>query len=98
MTSTPAASAGFRLPSTIVAETSCPGIHGNDTSGLRPRKEFKSLPQKPTMRTFNRRWFGATTGSGTVAISARPGALSTSALNSGSFPRLRSPYLLRLDR
>ena len=67
----PPASAGFRLlPSTIEAETSWPGIRGKDTSGLRPRKEFRSLPQKPTILTFKSRLLGVATGSGIDLISA----------------------------
>ena len=34
--------------SSITAPTSCPGTTGNFTIGLRPRKVFKSEPQKPT--------------------------------------------------
>lgn len=34
--------------SSITAPTSCPGITGNFTIGLRPKKVFRSEPQKPT--------------------------------------------------
>src|SRR6266403_2599257 len=53
VTSTPAARAGFcLLPLTMVAATSWPGMRGNVTRGFVPRKEFKSLPQNPIIRTF----------------------------------------------
>src|SRR5580700_6530396 len=52
VTFTPAASAeNEEVPSTIVAAISWPGIRGNWTMGFLTRKEFKSLPQRPTMRT-----------------------------------------------
>src|SRR3984885_14672879 len=72
--------AGSELsPSITVADTSCPRIRGKVTSGFRPRNEFRSLPQKPTILTFSRSSPGATTGSGTVSTDASPGLLSTSA-------------------
>src|SRR5207249_1516139 len=66
-------------PSMIVADTSWPGIRGKDTSGFNPRKEFKSLPQNPTIRTFNNSSPGPTTGSGMASIDAWPGFCSRSA-------------------
>ena len=50
-TSVPAGSVAF--PSMTVADTSCPWILGKVTSGFRPRNEFRSLPQNPTIRTLN---------------------------------------------
>ena len=38
----------FGPTSSITAPTSCPGITGNFTIGLRPKKVFRSEPQKPT--------------------------------------------------
>src|SRR6202012_1749197 len=76
-TSVPADSAPS--PATTVADTSCPRILGKVTSGFRPRNEFKSLPQNPTILTFSKSSPCATTGSGTVTTDASPGPLSTSA-------------------
>jgi hypothetical protein len=72
-TSVPAASPLSRPTCTIVAQTSCPRIRGKETSGLSPQKEFKSLPQNPTIRTFNSICSTLTPGSGMVSIAARPG-------------------------
>ena len=66
-------------PSMTVADTSCPGIRGKVTSGFRPRNEFRSLPQNPTIRTLSSNSPGAATGLGTVSTDASPGFLSTSA-------------------
>lgn len=72
--------AGSELsPSMTVADTSCPRIRGNVTSGFRPRNELRSLPQNPTIRTFSNNSPGETTGLGTVSTDASPGFLSTSA-------------------
>ena len=66
-------------PAMTVADTSCPKILGKVTSGFRPRNEFRSLPQNPTIRTLNNNSPGAATGSGTVSTEASPGLLSTRA-------------------
>jgi hypothetical protein len=72
--------AGSELsPSMTVADTSCPGIRGKVTSGFRPRNEFRSLPQNPTIRTLSNNSPGAATGLGTISREASPGFLSTSA-------------------
>src|SRR6266478_8648169 len=74
VTFTPAANVGFSLlPTTMVAATSWPGMRGKVTRGFLPRKEFRSLPQSPTMRTFSKRFSGETTGSGMTPTSASPG-------------------------
>ena len=38
----------------IIAPTSCPGITGSFTIGLRPKNVFRSEPQKPTYLIFTR--------------------------------------------
>jgi hypothetical protein len=76
-TSVPAGS--VPSPSMTVADTSCPGIRGKVTSGFRPRNEFRSLPQNPTIRTLSNNSPGAATGLGTISTDASPGLLSTSA-------------------
>src|SRR4029077_4183111 len=60
-------------PCTTVADTSCPGIRGKVTSGFTPRKEFKSLPQRPTIRIFSKMSLPPPTGSGIVSIDPCPG-------------------------
>jgi hypothetical protein len=77
----------------MVAETSCPGIRGKETNGFLPRKEFRSLPHKPTIRTFNNRPSSVvTTGSGTDSIFARPGFSITSAFTEPVFLDPIHPY------
>lgn len=63
----------------IVAEISCPGTRGKETSGFKPRKEFRSLPHNPTIRTFSNKFGRTGTGSGTISTDACPGLWSTSA-------------------
>ena len=66
------------LPDTMVAATSWPGMRGNVTIGFFPRKEFRSLPHRPTMRTCSRSP-AADAGSSTFSITASPGFLITKA-------------------
>src|ERR1700694_1506139 len=57
VTSTPAANAGFiLLPSTMVAETSCPGTRAKDPSGFFPRKRAKPAKIEGFYR-FSLRYF-----------------------------------------
>ena len=54
---------GTSLPTaSMTAPTSCPGITGNFTIGLRPKNVFKSEPQKPTYLIFTRTSPGSKTG------------------------------------
>src|SRR5580704_18420794 len=81
VTFTPAASAGNEeLPSTIVAAISWPGIRGNWTMGFLPRNEFKSLPQRPTIRTRSNTLPCSARGWGTDSMVAVPGSLMMRAL------------------
>src|SRR5437879_5284227 len=48
-------------------------MRGKVTRGLLPRKEFKSLPQNPIIRTFSSRFSEETDGSGMASSSATPG-------------------------
>ena len=46
---------GTSLPmASIIAPTSCPGMTGSFTIGLRPKNVFRSEPQKPTYLIFTR--------------------------------------------
>src|SRR3954465_3145361 len=82
VTFTPVLSVGSDLlPETIVAAISCPGMRGKVTNGFLPRKEFRSLPQRPTIRTFNNNWSWLSAGWGMASIVASPGFLITSAFN-----------------
>src|SRR6185312_17294803 len=83
VTFVPGASSGFEPPDTTVAAVSWPGIRGNETSGFFPRKEFRSLPHIPTMRTFSSTCSGACVGAGTASTAASPGLRMTSALIRG---------------
>src|ERR1700732_2037941 len=81
VTFTPIANPGNeQFPSTIVAAISCPGMRGNCTMGLRPREEFKSLPQRPTMRTRSKTFPASSLGSATLWTEASPGFLMMRAL------------------
>jgi hypothetical protein len=87
------------VPSMTVAETSCPGIRGKETSGFRPRKEFKSLPQNPTILTFSRSSPVAATGSGAVWREAWPGPWSISAFTrKAAFGRTYDSTHTRVER
>src|SRR6476646_8854678 len=80
VTLTPAARAGLSLlPETMVAATSCPGMRGNVTIGFFPRKELRSLPQSPIMRTLSRRFSPELTGSVIDSTTASPGFFMTTA-------------------
>src|SRR5664279_5543965 len=63
----------------MVAETSWPGMRGKETMGFNPRKEFRSLPQRPTIRTFKSTLPLDLDGSRTCSMAASPGLRITSA-------------------
>ena len=56
-----------------------PGMRGNVTIGFFPRKEFRSLPQSPIMRTLSRRFSPELTGSVIDSTTASPGFFMTTA-------------------
>lgn len=55
------------------------GMRGNVTRGLLPRKEFRSLPHSPTMRTLSKSVSSEATGSAIDSTTASPDFLITRA-------------------